>query len=240
MIEFDNTALVVTARMASASLPGRPMMDVNGKPLIVRAWAQATASNIGHVLVAAGENRIADTVRSAGGDALVVPRLLKSESDQIAAVLALRDPGRRYQYVMNLPCHLLAIQPLSLRRCLAGLMNLDVDIVTVACAAEHAMASAVKVVAPLEGEREVAYVRDLVQGPVAQGELEHIGIYAYRRAALERFATLPVAPQEKDGAPELLRALAHELKVVAVKVDRPARSVDTPEDLEALRRLLKA
>ncbi len=238
MIEFDNTALVVTARMASAALPGRPMMDVNGKPLILRAWAQATASNIGHVLVAAGENRIAETVRSAGGDALVVPRLLKAEADQIAAVLALRDPARRFQYVISLPAHLLAIQPLSLRRCLAGLMNLDVEIVTMACAAKPG--TAVKVVAPLDGERELAYVRDLVQGPVAEGELELIGIYAYRRAALEKFAALPVSPREKAGAPELLRALAHDMKLVAVKVDRPAQTVDTPEDLEALRRLLKA
>ena len=240
MIEFDNTALVITARMASAALPGRPMMDVNGKPLILRAWAQATASNIGHVLVAAGENRIAETVRSAGGDALVVPRLLSAEADQIAAVLALRDTTRRFQYVISLPAHLLAIQPLSLRRCLAGLMNLDVEIVTMACAAKPGTAAAVKVVAPLGGEREVAYVRDLVQGPLAEGELEHIGIYAYRRAALEKFAALPVSAREKSGAPELWRALEHDMKLVAVKVDRPARTVDTPEDLEALRRLLKA
>jgi 3-deoxy-manno-octulosonate cytidylyltransferase (CMP-KDO synthetase) len=243
MIEFENTVIVITAHMAGSHLPGRPMLDVNGRPLIIRAWAQATASNIGHVLVAAGDNNIAEAVRSAGGEALVAPKHLSAESDQVAAVLALRDPARKFRHVMNLPCHLPAIEPLSLRRCLAGLMNKDVDIATLAVASGSARTGAVRVLAPLEGEREVAYVRDLFEADEAQttsAGFDLIGVYAYRREALEQFASLSPALREKGAGLEMRRALHHGMKLAAVKIDTAPLSVDTPETLEALRRLLKA
>ncbi len=239
MIEFENTALILTARMAGGPLPGRPMLDVNGKPLIMAALENARAAKLGHVMVAAGENRIAETVRDEGGDAMVVPGLLAAEADQVAAVLKMRDPERRFQHVLILPASYATIEALALRRCLAGLMNNDVDAATLAAPLAEGEAAPSAIVAPLEGERELAYVRDFIS-PGKGPAFEHIPIYAWRRAALERFATLPPDPREKQGGPEGLRALFHGLRLVAVKVDTSPFSVDTPEDLEALRRLLKA
>jgi len=243
MIEFENTAIVMTARMAGSVLPGRPMLDVNGKPLIVRAWHSAISSNIGHVLVAAGDNNIAEAVRSAGGEAMVAPGHLKAETDQVAAVLAMRDPQQKFKFVMCLPSHLSSIDPLSLRRCLAGLMNKDVDMATLAFPSPSPKPGTLRVLAPLEGEREVAYVRGFAlvgEGETASPVFEHIAIYAYRRAALESFATFPVLAGERAGGPEMQRALDNGLKLAAVKVDTTPLSVDTPAELEALRRLLKA
>ncbi len=243
MIEFENTAIIISARMAGGPLPGRPMVDVNGKPLIVRAWQSAIASNIGHVLVASGDNNIAEAVRAVGGEALVAPGHLKAETDQVADVLALRDPAQKFKFVMSLPCHLAAIDPLSLRRCLAGLMNKDVDIATLAFATMALRPGATRLYVPLEGEREVAYVRSITragESQVAASAFEHISVYAYRRAALETFAKLPVGADEQAGGPEMQRALENGLKLAAVKVDTAPLSVDTPAELEALRRLLKA
>ena len=243
MIEFENTALILTARMANPLLPGRPMLDVNGNPLILAALENARAAKLGPVMVAAGENRIAEAVRAAGGDAMVVPGQLSAEADQVAAVLRMRDPQRRFEYVLILPSAYVTIEALALRRCLAGLMNRDVDVATLAAPLRDGEKGAVAILAPLEGERELAYVRDFdfpAQPLNDRPAFKHIPVYAYRRATLERFAALPPDPREKQGGPEGLRALFHGLRLVAVKVDTAPFSVDTPEDLEALRRLLKA
>jgi 3-deoxy-manno-octulosonate cytidylyltransferase (CMP-KDO synthetase) len=238
MIEFENTALVVTARMAGGALPGRPMLDVNGKPLIFVALANAEAAKLGHVMVAAAENRIAEAVREAGGDAMAAPGHLLAEADQVAAVLKMRDPQRRFQHVLILPASYATIEALALRRCLAGLLNKDVDAATLAAPLAEGEAAPVLVSAPLDGDRELAYIRDFSFPGKGPG-FEHIPIYAWRRAALERFATLPPDGRERQGGPEALRALFHGQRMVGVKVDTAPFSVDTPDDLEALRRLLK-
>ncbi len=240
MIEFENTAIVITARMTHQGLPGRPMADINGLPMVAHTWKRAIAANIGHVLVAAAENRIAEAIRDGGGDALMSPSLLTAEADQIAAVLALRDPHRRFQYVMNLPASLPNIEPLSLRRCLAGLTNDDVDIATLAAPWKEDHPSHVKVVAPLEGEREAAYARDFTRASLQGNYWHHIGVYAYRRAALEKFAAANPSLREKAQGLEQLRALDAGLRVAVVKVDSAPLSVDMPQDLEAMRRMLKA
>ena len=239
MIEFENTALILTARMAGQPLHGRPILDVNGKPLILASLENARNAKLGHVMVAAGENSIAEVVRDDGGDAMVASAQLAGETDQVAALLKLRDPQRRFEHVVILPSAFVTIEALALRRCLAGLLNRDVDAATLAAAMPEADQTSIGIVAPLEGERELAYVRDFTIPPKTS-PFKHIPIYAYRRAALERFASLPPDPREKQGGPEGLRALFHGLRMVAVKVDTAPFSVDTPEDLETLRRLLKA
>ena len=240
MIEFENTVVVITARMACKSLPGRPMANINGQPLVVHALRAAERANIGHVLVAAAENQIIEAVRASGGDGLVSPLNAVAELDQIAAVLALRDPARRYDFVVNLPCYLPGIEALSLRRCLAGLTNADVEVATLAAPLRQDDETKVKVVAPLDGEREVAYARDFstaIQPPPAW---QHIGVYAYRRSSLEKLAALKPSAREIEQGLEQFRALDHGLRLAVVKVDTAPLSVDTPQDLEAARRILKA
>jgi 3-deoxy-manno-octulosonate cytidylyltransferase (CMP-KDO synthetase) len=246
MIEQHNTIVIIPARMASTRLPGKPLADIHGVPMIVEVWKRAIAANIGHVLVAAAENQIAEAIRAAGGDAMMTEPRLPSGSDRIAAALALRDKPQRFQYIVNLQGDLPTIDPLAIRRCLAGLTNADVDIATIAApitdAADVANPNIVKAIAPLEGEREVAYARDflrVVDESVATPFWHHIGVYAYRRAALERFVSLPQSAREKQRSLEQMRALDNGLKIAVVKVDTVPLGVDTPADLEIARRLLK-
>jgi 3-deoxy-manno-octulosonate cytidylyltransferase (CMP-KDO synthetase) len=196
--------------------------------------------------VAAAENTIAEVIRNAGGDAMMTEPRLASGSDRIAAALALRDPAGRFEYVVNLQGDLPTIDPLAMQRCLAGLTNADVDIATIAALitdeADVANPNIVKAIAPLEGEREVAYARDFVrkvEHDMVAPFWHHIGVYAYRRSSLERFVTLPVSAREKERSLEQMRALDNGMKIAVVKVDSVPLGVDTPADLEMARRMLK-
>ena len=246
MIDHQNTIIVIPARMAATRLPGKPMADINGTPMIVHVWRRAMEAKLGHVLVAAGESEIATTIQAAGGDAIVTQPGLKSGSDRVAAALALRDPDRAFSYVVNLQGDLPTIDPLTIRRCLAGLTNETVDISTVATEIhkdeDRANPNIVKAIAPIGPSREVAFARDFVRnlGPEnAAPHWHHIGIYAYKREALERFVTLPQSEREKERSLEQIRALDNGMKIAVVQVDSNPLGVDTPQDLEIARRLLK-
>jgi CTP:molybdopterin cytidylyltransferase MocA len=132
MIDHQNTIVVIPARMASTRLPGKPMADINGLPMIVHVWGRAVAANLGHVLVAAAETEIANAIRAAGGDAIVTEAKLASGSDRVAAALALRDRKQQFTHVVNLQGDLPSIDGLAMQRCLAGLTNPGVDISTIA------------------------------------------------------------------------------------------------------------
>ena len=246
MIEQHNTIIIIPARMASTRLPGKPLADIHGVPMIVEVWKRAVSANVGHVLVAAAENAIADAIRAVGGDAMVTEPRLPSGSDRIAAALALRDSAKRFEYVVNLQGDLPTIDPLSVQRCLAGLTNVSVDIATIAAAiteeADVANPNIVKAIVPLEGDREVAYARDFVR--VVDAEMKapfwhHIGVYAYHRSSLEQFVKLPVSSREKERSLEQMRALDNGMRIAVVKVDTVPLGVDTPADLELARRMLK-
>lgn len=247
MIDRENTIVVIPARMASTRLPGKPLADINGLPMIVQVWKRAIEADIGPVLVAAAEMEIARTVQAHGGDAIVTDPGLPSGSDRIAAALSLRDPGGKFSFVVNLQGDLPTIDPLAVRRCLAGLTNDGVDISTIAAAitdeADVANRNIVKAIAPLSEDREAAFARDFLRdvGP-EHGPLywHHIGIYAYRREALERFVHLPVSNREADRKLEQMRALDNGMKIAVVRVDTVPLGVDTPAELEAARRTLKA
>jgi 3-deoxy-manno-octulosonate cytidylyltransferase (CMP-KDO synthetase) len=215
MIEFENTIIAVTARMACKSLPGRPMADIHGQPMVAHAAKAAASANIGHVMVVTADNHVAEAVRSGGGDALVSPMAALAEFEQIAAVLALRDPQRKFQYVMNLPCYFPNVATLGTK------LGEDGE-------------NIVKVVAALEGEREVAYAHDFTCASQPSPAWQHIGVYAYRRASLEKLATA------KSDVLEPLRILQAGLRMAVVKVDTLPLTVDTPQKLEAARRLMKA
>lgn len=246
MIEQQNTIIVIPARLASRRLPGKPLADIWGVPMVVHVWRRAMEAKIGHVLVAAADLPIAEAVRAAGGDAIMTERLARSGTDRVAAALALRDPHGRYSHVVNLEADMPLIDPLSVQRCLAGLTNESVDISTVATGLSGADAvhdpAIVKAIAPLNAEREVAFARDFLREPpvtLPPPFWQHFGIYAYRRAALDKFAGLPQSPREKERDIEMLRALDHGLKVAVVRIDSLPLRVAFPADLEAARLALK-
>lgn len=246
MIENQNTVVVIPARMASTRLPGKPLADIHGLPMIVHVWRRAVEANVGQVLVAAAEAEIAEAIRDEGGDALITNPALPSGSDRIAEALSLRDPEGRFRFVVNLQGDLPTIDPLSIQRCLAGLINEPADISTIAARIESdedvANPNIVKAIAPLSDEREVAFARDFVRetGPEHQPPFwHHIGVYAYRRSVLERFVRLPVSAREAEHRLEQMRALDNGMRIVVVSVDTVPLGVDTPGDLEIARRMLK-
>ena len=246
MIENQNTIVVIPARMASTRLPGKPLADIHGLPMIVHVWKRAVEANVGQVLVAAAETEIADVIRAHGGDALVTNPSLPSGSDRIAEALTLRDPDGKFRFVVNLQGDLPTIDPLSIQRCLAGLVNEKADISTIAAKIERdedvANPNIVKAIAPLNGDREIAFARDFLRnvGPdSAPPYWHHIGVYAYRRGVLERFVRLPVSDREADRKLEQLRAMDNGMRVVVVRVDTVPLGVDTPNELEIARRMLR-
>jgi 3-deoxy-manno-octulosonate cytidylyltransferase (CMP-KDO synthetase) len=247
MIEQKNTIVVIPARMASTRLPGKPLADIHGLPMIVHVWRRAQEARIGQVLVAAAELEIVNAVKAQGGDAIVTDPHLPSGSDRIAQALELRDPDRCWEYVVNIQGDLPTIDPLSIRRCLAGLLNESVEISTIAVRIDdpHDLENPniVKAIAPLSDSREVAFARDFVRelGPGHQPPYwHHIGMYAYRRAALERFVSLPVSQREKERRLEQMRALDNGMRIAVVRVDSVPLGVDTPAELEIARQMLKA
>ncbi|MBC8037009.1 MAG: 3-deoxy-manno-octulosonate cytidylyltransferase [Rhizobiales bacterium] len=246
MIENHNTIVVIPARMASTRLPGKPLADIHGLPMIVQVWRRAIAANVGQVLVAAAENEIAETIRIAGGDAIVTDPALPSGSDRIAEALRLRDPGGRFGFVVNLQGDLPTIDSLSIQRCLAGLVNEQAEISTIAApiktAADVANPNIVKAITPLNDEREVAFARDFVRhtGPEHEAPYwHHIGVYAYRRSSLDRFVSLPVSAREAERNLEQMRALDNGMSIVVVRVETVPLGVDTPAELEIARQMLR-
>lgn len=246
MIDNRNTIVLIPARMASTRLPGKPLADINGLPMIVQCWKRAVEANIGQVLVAAAEVEIADAIRAHGGDAIVTDPGLPSGSDRIAEALALRDPQGRFEYVVNLQGDLPTIDSLSIQRCLAGLTNEAADISTIAARIERdedvANPNIVKAIAPLSDEREVAFARDFLRkvGPEHKPPFwHHIGVYAYKRAVLERFVSLPVSEREAERKLEQMRALDDGMRIAVVRVDTVPLGVDTPTELETARRMLR-
>ena len=243
MIEFENTAVVITARMAGQPLPGRPMVDVGGKPLLLRAVEKAEEAKLGKIFVATTENIVAEAARAGGADALVSPLQLKADADMAEAILALRDKVQSFEYVLIVPCHLAMADSRPLRLCLSGLMNKGVGVATLASPVAMARTGQVLVDAPLMGERDVAYLRGLKQADAADDgnpALLHVPIYAWSRSALASFAAHKRVPSEDVSGLELRRALAADQKCAVIKIDIAPLSVDTPQDLEALRRHWKA
>jgi 3-deoxy-manno-octulosonate cytidylyltransferase (CMP-KDO synthetase) len=239
--------LVIPARLASTRLPGKPLADIHGAPMIVHVWRRAMTAAIGPVLVACAEPAIAVAIESAGGDAVLTAPDLPSGSDRIHAALAIRDPGRRYDVVINVQGDLPALEPAVIKAALEPLSDPVVDIATLACPirdpAEEALASVVKVVAGFAPGQRVARALYFSRLPVPYGAGEryhHIGLYAYRRAALDRFVALPPSVLERRESLEQLRALDAGMRIDVALVDTVPLGVDTPADLERARALIGA
>jgi 3-deoxy-manno-octulosonate cytidylyltransferase (CMP-KDO synthetase) len=240
--DTTNTITVVPARMASTRLPGKPLADICGEPMIVHVWKRACEAAIGPVLVAAAEPEIVGPVERAGGRAVLTDPDLPSGSDRIAAALAMIDPQRTYTYVVNLQGDLPLMDPASIRKCLAPLCDETVDIATLAAAIDdpHEVTSpdVVKVIADLSGAEKYTMAKDFVRIPPPGARppfWHHIGIYAYQRSALERFVALPVSQRERDRRLEQMRAMDNAMTIAVSRVDTIPFGVDTPADLERAR-----
>jgi 3-deoxy-manno-octulosonate cytidylyltransferase (CMP-KDO synthetase) len=239
--------VLIPARMASTRLPGKPLADIAGKPMIVRVWEQAMKAAIGPVVVAAAEAEIVAAIESAGGRAVLTTPDLPSGSDRIFEALNKVDPKGEHDVIVNLQGDLPALDPSYVRAVADVLVSSQSDVATLATEIDDpADRTNPNVPKPIvawnaDGRTGRALYFTRATAPHGDGPLFfHIGIYAYTRAALERFVALPPSPLEQREKLEQLRALEAGMRFAVARVDSVPLSVDTPADLEKARRLLKS
>ena len=239
------TLVLIPARMAASRLPGKPLLDIAGLPMIVHVLRRAEAAKIGRVAVATDTAEIAAAVRANGGEAVMTRADHPSGSDRIFEALQTLDPQGMAEIVVNLQGDFPTILPDNIRDVLAPLNDPAVDIATLAAeihTEEEALnPNVVKAVgSPIGGRRLRALYFTRATAPTGDGpRYHHIGLYAYRRGALQRFVRLPPSPLEKQEKLEQLRALEAGMRIDVTIVDNVPRGVDTPADLETARRMLK-
>ncbi len=236
--------VLIPARMAATRLPGKPLADIGGEPMIVHVLRRAQEADIGPVIVATDAPEIAAAVDKAKGRAVLTRPDHASGSDRIFEALGKADPDRRAKVIVNLQGDLPTLDPKAVAAALAPLADTAVDIATLAAAItvedERSNPNVVKVVGtPIGPERLRALYFTRSTAPWGEGPLyHHIGLYAYRRAALERFVSLPPSPLERREKLEQLRALEAGMRIDVAIVDAVPLGVDTPEDLEKARKIL--
>jgi 3-deoxy-manno-octulosonate cytidylyltransferase (CMP-KDO synthetase) len=236
--------VLVPSRLGSTRLPNKPLALIAGEPMIVHVWRRAMETGLGPVVVAVDHPSIAEAVRRAGGRAVLTRADHQSGSDRIAEALAGLDPERRHDVVINFQGDLPSVAPDVSVQAAALLDDPAVDLATpVALIRGEDEALAESVVKLVGSERAPGRFRALyftrARAPWGEGPLyHHIGLYAWRRAALERFVALPPSPLERREKLEQLRALEAGMRIDAVLVDDVPLGVDTPDDLARARLLL--
>jgi 3-deoxy-manno-octulosonate cytidylyltransferase (CMP-KDO synthetase) len=239
-----NAIVVIPARMASTRLPGKPLADIHGAPMIVHVWRRALEAGVGEVVVAADTPDIVAAVERAGGRAVLTGQHHQSGSDRIYEAVGLVDRAGKFDVIINVQGDLPTVEPATVRAACAPLADPRVDIAT-ACveisrAGEKVDPNVVKVVATQVGPgrlRALYFTR--ATAPYGEGPLyHHIGLYAYRRAALETFVSLPPSQLEQREKLEQLRALEAGMRIDVAIVGEVPLGVDTPHDLERARQML--
>ncbi len=235
--------------MAATRLPNKPLADIHGEPMIVHVWRRAVAAEAGRVIVATDSAEIAHVITRAGGEAIMTRADHTNGSDRIHEAITSIDPRRRYGRIVNVQGDLPTIDPRLVHACLGPLDTPEVDIATLAAIIvrpeERDNSAVVKAIAtpvgaaPLPGRLRALYF-SRATAPFGDGPLyHHIGMYAYRRDALERYVTLKPTPLETRERLEQLRALENGLRIDVQIVDAVPLGVDTPEELERARALLR-
>jgi len=238
--------VLIPARMASSRLPGKPLADIAGAPMIVQVMRRAQEADVGPVVVATDTPEIAEAVAKAGGTAVMTRADHPSGSDRIHEALQAVDPDGRHDVIVNVQGDLPTINPAIIAAALTPLADQAVDIATLAAvitrAEERAEPSVVKAVGTeLAPGRLRALYFTRATAPWGEGPLlHHIGLYAWRRDALRRFIALPPSPLERRENLEQLRALEAGMRIDIVVVDDVPLGVDTPHDLERARAVLAA
>jgi 3-deoxy-manno-octulosonate cytidylyltransferase (CMP-KDO synthetase) len=263
----DDVLILIPARMASTRLPGKPLADIAGLPMIVQVLRRAEAAQLGPVVVACDDETIATAVEKAGGRAILTRADHPSGSDRIFEALGVVDPKRRASTIVNFQGDMPTLEPASLRAAVKLLENDEVDIATLAAdlrdikdwlnpnivkvggSVSDATYFTAKIfsrkVAPEISTFQnrdtalTAFVPGAVYNFAHPSFFHHIGLYAYRRAALERFVGLPPSKNEQREQLEQLRAMDDGMRIDVAIVDTVPLGVDTPEDLETARALLR-
>ncbi len=243
-----NPIVLIPSRMASTRLPGKPLADIHGAPMIVHVWRRAMEAAVGPVHVACGDPEILRAVEAAGGRAVMTDPAHPNGTARIYEALQRLDPERRHDIVVNIKGDLPTVAPKTVRAVLQPFARPEVDIATLACVIrreeERHAPHVVKAVVPFAPDaapgsmaRALYFSRATV--PAGPGEhYHHIGLYAYRRAAIDRYVALPPGVLERRESLEQLRALEAGMRIEVVLVDTVPLGVDTPDELERARQML--
>ena len=240
--------IVIPARMAASRLPGKPLADIAGKPMIRHVWERAMAADIAPVWVATDDQIIANAVRDAGGNAVITRADHPSGSDRTFEAVQLIDPDRAFDVILNLQGDLPELDPQLPATLLAAVENSGAELSTLVTRADEAEAARPQIVKAV-----IAWDEPTATGPrfgralyfsraaVPTGQApkyHHIGVYGWRRDALARFVSLPPSPLETTEKLEQLRALEAGMKIAVAEIEEAPAGVDTEEDLAATRRRL--
>ncbi|MGP4806002.1 3-deoxy-manno-octulosonate cytidylyltransferase [Agrobacterium cavarae] len=241
---FEKAIVLIPARMASTRLPGKPLADINGKPMIVQVALRAREAGAERIVVAVDDERVFDAVKAAGFDVIMTRNDHQSGSDRIYEALQKADPEGRAEFVINVQGDLPTIEPETIRASLLPMDNPQVDIATLTVPItdedEKTNPSIVKIVgSPLSQTRVRALYFTRATAPYGNGPLyHHIGLYTYRRAALEKFVSLKPSVLELRESLEQLRALEAGMRIDAEIVRSIPLGVDTQPQLETARKIL--
>lgn len=241
---FEKAIVLIPARMASTRLPGKPLADINGKPMIVQVALRAREAGAERIVVAVDDERVFEAVKSAGFDVIMTRNDHQSGSDRIYEALQKADPEGRAEFVINVQGDLPTIEPETIRASLLPMDNPEVDIATLTVPItdedEKTNPSIVKIVgSPLSQTRLRALYFTRATAPYGNGPLyHHIGLYTYRRAALEKFVSLKPSVLELRESLEQLRALEAGMRIDAEIVRSIPLGVDTQPQLEIARKIL--
>jgi 3-deoxy-manno-octulosonate cytidylyltransferase (CMP-KDO synthetase) len=243
--------LIIPARMQATRLPGKPLADINGQPMIVHVWRRAMEAKAGRVVVATDSDEILRVMQAAGGEAVMTRADHVSGTDRVFEAATRVDPDRRFEVVVNVQGDMPTLDPRLVQACIAPLATPLQDggphIATIAAAITDVRLrkdpNVVKVVgSPINGVnrlRAIYFTR--AEAPYGEGPLfHHEGMYAYRRAALERFVSLPPSTLELRERLEQLRAIEDGMRIEVALVDRVPLGVNTPEELELARQVFHA
>jgi 3-deoxy-manno-octulosonate cytidylyltransferase (CMP-KDO synthetase) len=248
-----NPIILIPSRMAAVRLPNKPLADIHGEPMVVHVWRRGMAANVGPVVVACCGPEIEGVVKQAGGQAVITDPDLPKGTDRIYAALREIDasnPGQLHDVVINLQGDLPTISASLLRQVLVPLSNPAVDVATIAAPitqeADLTTPSVVKIAMTepqeMSGGVKVGRALYFSRSPIPSGgtvHYHHIGVYAFRRKALEAYVEMPVSPLEAAEQLEQLRALEAGMRIDVAIVNEIPPSIDTPEELDHVRNVFK-
>ncbi len=244
MTDAPSALIVIPARLAATRLPGKPLADLHGRPMIAWMVDIAIRARLGAVLVAAGDEAIAEAAAAAGARAVLTDPALPSGTDRVHAAL---PPGDDADVIVNLQGDMPTLDPALIATAVRVLAESGADIATLASPstdpADRENPNLVKAIVALQPGAAFGRALYFTRAPAPWGEgpvLRHVGLYVYRRAALSRFVAAPPSPLEQREKLEQLRALEMGLAIaVGIVADFP-KGVDSAPDLEAARALLAA
>jgi 3-deoxy-manno-octulosonate cytidylyltransferase (CMP-KDO synthetase) len=243
---MSSPLILIPARLAATRLPDKPLADIAGEPMIVHVWRCAMEAGIGPVAVATDAPAIAEVIAAAGGQAVMTRTDHASGSDRIFEAVEKLDPEGRHDVIVNVQGDLPTIDPTTIAASITPLSDREVDLATLVAVIqreeEKTEPSVVKMVgSEVSPGRFRALYFTRATAPYGEGPLyHHIGLYAYRRAALQRFVALSPSPLERREKLEQLRALEAGMRIDAVVVNDVPLGVDTPQDLERARAMIAA